>query len=135
MAWEHGPVIEKTISLSLLDSHGEISTSACEFDNEEVLVTVDINLRETVVIESRQWWKLQAVVKIDASPTRFLNTYLRLSCSSFSFLWNLVKKLFPVIWDWRKYLELIFPDKTNELWNVYIHWSWIFLYETLNKTI
>lgn len=48
-------MIEKTISLSLLDSHGEISTSACEFDNEEVLVTVDINLRETVVIESRQW--------------------------------------------------------------------------------
>lgn len=45
----------KTISLSLLDSHGEISTSACDFDNEEVLVTVDINLRETVVIESRQW--------------------------------------------------------------------------------
>lgn len=59
MAWENDPVIEKkTIPLSFLDSHGEISTSACDFDNEEVLVTVDINLRETVVIESRQWWKL-----------------------------------------------------------------------------
>lgn len=61
MAWEHDPVIERKknlIPLSFLDSHGEISTSACDFDNEEVLVTVDINLRETVVIESRQWWKL-----------------------------------------------------------------------------
>lgn len=61
MAWEHDLVIERKknpIPLSFLDSHGEISTSACDFDNEEVLVTVDINLRETVVIESRQWWKL-----------------------------------------------------------------------------
>lgn len=60
MAWEHGPVIEKTISLSLLDSHGEISTSACEFDNEEVLVTVDITWERRLLLKagSGENWRL-----------------------------------------------------------------------------
>lgn len=62
MAWEHDPVIEKKkhrfLSLFLILMVKFPPLHVILIMRRYILVTVDINLRETVVIESRQWWKL-----------------------------------------------------------------------------
>lgn len=86
MAWEHNPVIEK---------------KKPRFLSLFLILMVKFPPLHVILIMRRYWspwtltWERRLLLKAgSASPTTFLNTYLRLSCSSFSFLWNLVKNSF-----------------------------------------